>query len=642
MSSVRFVLLTIIFSAGLTAAQNNPVPFIGTPLVPMSTAPGGSEFTLTVNGTGFVTGSLVNWNGSPLPTTYVSRAKLTAQVSASDIAVPTTGWITVSNPAPGGGTSNVGFLPVASPVATSSFVVKSAGVQTTWLTAVATGDFNGDGKLDIAVPSSLGITVALGNGDGTFTLQKTSLPIVPITTPLIVADFNGDGKLDLATGTYVMLGNGDGTFQQPVQIPLSYPVPQSVVVALDTRGAGVMDLVGYVSIYYVQHQYYEAFTAGWLNNGNGTFASPIVLWNNFAIFNASAADMNNDGYPDILDRSTTSLLNDGTGTFSPVNSKIGIQATADYSTVADFNGDGNQDMVYVGCVGYCPQDNSLYALAGKGDGTFSSIPYTLPWPTAAPIINGDFNGDGKLDFATGHFLFQGNGDLTFQTPTSVAPTGPILLAGDFNNDGRLDLITADQQGYMSVLLQLPLPNDFLLTSSSANSQTLVPGQTATYNLSLTPGKGFNQSVSFSCSGAPTGASCSVNPNSALLDGLHPATARVQITTTALSSGFQSHVSGGPSGSTLLFAFALTGLTGLAVVLALDRRQQFGRWSLLPTLLCLLCLGVGMIGCGGSGNTSGGGGSSSSGTPTPQGTYTITVTGTSPSGSHSVNFTLTVL
>ena len=55
-------------------AQSNPVPFVDQPLVPMSAAPGGSGFTLTVNGAGFVSGSVVNWSGTPLPTTFVSKA----------------------------------------------------------------------------------------------------------------------------------------------------------------------------------------------------------------------------------------------------------------------------------------------------------------------------------------------------------------------------------------------------------------------------------------------------------------------------------------------------------------------------------------------------------------------------------------
>src|SRR5208283_3791450 len=88
--------------------------------------------------------------------------------------------------------------------------------------SIAVGDFNGDGKLDVAVSDydseTLGVDVMLGNGDGTFQAPVT---YATAADPLmvIVADFNGDGKLDLATANAssetisVLLGNGDGTFQ---------------------------------------------------------------------------------------------------------------------------------------------------------------------------------------------------------------------------------------------------------------------------------------------------------------------------------------------------------------------------------------------------------------------------------------------
>jgi Tol biopolymer transport system component len=84
---------------------NNPAPTI-TSLNPSSIIPGGSAFTLTVNGTGFVSGSVVRWNGSDRATTYVNATKLTASISAADIATAGSASVTVFNPAPGGGTSN--------------------------------------------------------------------------------------------------------------------------------------------------------------------------------------------------------------------------------------------------------------------------------------------------------------------------------------------------------------------------------------------------------------------------------------------------------------------------------------------------------------------------------------------------------
>jgi len=87
-------------SAG--AATPNPVPLINQPLEPDATKPGGEGFTLTVNGTGFVSGSVVEWNGSARATTFVSKSQLKASIPASDIAMATTASVTVVNPAPGG------------------------------------------------------------------------------------------------------------------------------------------------------------------------------------------------------------------------------------------------------------------------------------------------------------------------------------------------------------------------------------------------------------------------------------------------------------------------------------------------------------------------------------------------------------
>src|ERR1035438_4809239 len=88
--------------------------------------------------------------------------------------------------------------------------------------SVAVGDFNGDGKLDLAVdnPGSPGtVSMLLGNGDGTFQAPVNSAA-GPGSHSLVVGDFNGDGKLDLAMGANgavtVLLGNGDGTFQAPI------------------------------------------------------------------------------------------------------------------------------------------------------------------------------------------------------------------------------------------------------------------------------------------------------------------------------------------------------------------------------------------------------------------------------------------
>src|SRR5271155_1575230 len=170
MKFARFVCLFVLSSITTVLAQSNPVPFVNQPLVPSAVAPGGSGFTLTVNGTGFVSGSTINWNGTPLTTTFVTSSLLTASVPSSNIATASTASITVSSPSPGGGVSNVAFLPVSAPTTLqfTSFTDSAAVVQ-----QAIVADFTGNGNLDFAVNPCFGqndcpINVYLGNRAGTF------------------------------------------------------------------------------------------------------------------------------------------------------------------------------------------------------------------------------------------------------------------------------------------------------------------------------------------------------------------------------------------------------------------------------------------------------------------------------------------
>jgi Abnormal spindle-like microcephaly-assoc'd, ASPM-SPD-2-Hydin/Beta-propeller repeat len=105
-----------ILSSSLASTQsNNPLPILST-ISPTSAVAGAAAFSLTVNGSGFVAGSQVQWNGAPLTTTYVNGTQLTATVTAASIAAAGEAQVTVANPAPGGGTSaSVAFTIAAGP-----------------------------------------------------------------------------------------------------------------------------------------------------------------------------------------------------------------------------------------------------------------------------------------------------------------------------------------------------------------------------------------------------------------------------------------------------------------------------------------------------------------------------------------------
>ena len=181
----------------VSLAQSNPVPLANQPLAPMTVTPGGPDFILTLNGTGFVSGAVVTWDGAPLATQFVSSSQLTARVPSANIAIPQTDKIRVTNPSPGGGVSNSLFLTVSAPTTLKFASIPLPQTIDANGTAIAQ-DINQDGKLDLIFltffpTNDYRVHVLLGNGDGTFQPDKVS----PGLQTLALDDFNGDGNLTL-------------------------------------------------------------------------------------------------------------------------------------------------------------------------------------------------------------------------------------------------------------------------------------------------------------------------------------------------------------------------------------------------------------------------------------------------------------
>ena len=434
------------------------VPFVNLPLVPDAKAPGGTDFTLTVNGTGFVSGSVVNWNGSPRATTFVSASKLKAAIPAADIAANGTATVTVVNPAPGGGTSNVAFFSVAANIGHSgAFVPGSSPATGDCPSSVAVGDFNGDGILDLAVANDCSNTISmlLGDGTGNFVLAS-STPVGSVPASIGVGDFNGDGKLDLVVadsdGTvFILLGDGTGNFTAASSTSVgSYLLSLAVG---DFNGDGNLDLV------VVNGCHNSLFVLLGDGAGNLTLASSVTA---NCPMSLAVGDFNGDGKLDLAvtnagDNTVSILLGDGTGRFT-LQSSIGVGSWPSSVAAADFNQDGKLDLAVTN-YGSQPAGNTVSILLGDGKGNFTLASSPAPGINPSPVVLGDFNADGKLDLAiadvTWDSMYQaittligdgkGNFSLTSSSPVSFDNWfGNTIAVGDFNGDGKLDIAVADR------------------------------------------------------------------------------------------------------------------------------------------------------------------------------------------------------
>lgn len=304
--------------------------------------------------------------------------------------------------------------------------------------ALAAGDFNHDGKIDVAVTKNKPfgndsqVKVLLGEGIGIFE-PPVGYHVGAEPRSVAVGDFNRDGSLDLAVISFgsspkllgVLLGNGDGTFQPQVRYKVGLEPAQ--VVAGDFNGDGNLDL--------------------------------------------AVTNRNTPGFVSLL-------LGIGDGTFQP-QIKTAIAHYPNLIAVGDLNGDGKLDLV-TASGGCCPKKYTN-ALLGNGDGAFQLVWTTINAAVPAAIALGDFNGDSKLDLAetylgTEMFIRLGNGDGTFQKALR-SPTGSqagLIAVADFDRDGKLDVAVttiADFPSSMSVLLGkgngfFKPPVNFLLTSAA--------------------------------------------------------------------------------------------------------------------------------------------------------------------------------
>jgi hypothetical protein len=312
-------------------------------------------------------------------------------------------------------------------------------------------DFNEDGVTDIVTatrgggqPQPADLVVMIGRGNGMF------FPVVSIglaAVPLAAEDMNGDGFADIVawtgaptavlSGTVVVLaGNGDGTFDPAREVAVTRQES-------DLRAWGAAaDFDGdrYLDVLVPDHDEQLGLSSLKLYHGNGdfTFDAPVELplpEDALRPHDVTVADFNGDGRRDIaLPMGIIIFLNQGNRAF--VRSAISNSA-APYTdlTSGDLNGDGRIDLIasWGDHIFFYPyvEPGGVHVFLGNGNGTFQPrVPYDTGVRGEASVVAGDFNGDGKLDVATGNRSQTQDDDVGLQLWDSVS-----ILPGDAT--GRL-------------------------------------------------------------------------------------------------------------------------------------------------------------------------------------------------------------
>ena len=416
---------------------------------------------------------------------------------------------------PAAGLANDTWVLTASQCGTGSFAAKTDFGTGIFPTSVAAGDFNGDGKLDLATANrdSDTVSVLLGTGTGSFG-AKTDFGTGVQPASVAVGDFNGDGKVDLAVANRdsdtvsVLLATGTGSFGAKTDFGTGVQ-PASVAVG-DFNGDGKFDLA--------VANFASATVSILLGTGTGSFGANTDFGTGGSPVSVAVGDFNGDGKLDLAvanrgDNTVSILLGTGTGSFG-AKTDFGTGVQPNSVAVGDFNGDGKLDLAVANLF-----SNTVSILLGTGTGSFGAktdfgIGFT-PLSVALSVAVGDFNGDGKLDLAVAPFssntvsILLGTGTGSFGAKTGFGTGGdPTSVAvGDFNGDGKLDLAVANRDSdTVSILLNAcssstspsitANPITRTAGSPSANSQiaTVNDAQDAPNTLSVTVNGGTSATV----------------------------------------------------------------------------------------------------------------------------------------------------
>lgn len=390
------------------------------------------------------------------------------------------------------------------------------------ISAIASADFNGDGKADVVTLDVDAFSVALGSGDGTLPLPRAfdlGLAFSSAFPDMAFLDVDGDARPDIVTSEkaadlslVTLFALPAGGYGPAVRTVIPRPSPSlslEAFVAGDVTGDGRPDMLvqnqpssGAFSIQVMEGTASGTFTPGfsWQTsesiraivdaNGDGridVLADKLYFGDGFQAFIADSAapvglvgipyfvDLNGDGRIDRLN-SQNAWLAKADGTFAAPVPLSGVEIEA----VGDFNGDGFPDIV-----------NKTDVYPGRGDGTFGKAVVSIygagvaqdlvaaamvesQGPTSRSSVRAlDFDGDGKLDLMRGAAIFYGDGTGHFETAAGLLPESggalPLpdtLFPADVEHDGKRELVWRSMPDRV-VVLPLTQPVGGLPTTISA-------------------------------------------------------------------------------------------------------------------------------------------------------------------------------
>jgi hypothetical protein len=316
---------------------------------------------------------------------------------------------------------------------------------------IALGDVDGDGTLDIVVPGT-NTSVLLGNGDGTFRPAiVTNLGSgLGQLADFKLADVNGDGNLDIVAVNSmssqpvltIALGNGDGTFRNPYSYTAPGFLPGSIVVG-DFNGDGIPDAAIASAETFCDPESGLCETTGavtiFLGTGGGFFGVPTVINPVPGAGSIALGDFNGDGRLDLLTVNSTVdngdgisvLFGNGDGTFQRPLTTPRPQDGLQSGVVADFNGDGILDVAAVSM-----STNSVQVFLGNGDGTFQApIGYAVDLGPRGLAV-GDFNADGFPDLATANFGSNDDVSVLINAADWAGPSAAAQISSGARSDNE--------------------------------------------------------------------------------------------------------------------------------------------------------------------------------------------------------------